>query len=111
MVEVSRVEIVFGNALKIMEVPAPELGQSLLTIDFGHQIIIKLEGTHVMYTLPVDHFVKMQVSYTDAKGNPATIDGDVTWESSDASIIAVDVNPSDSTICAAVPVGDRKSVV
>ena len=58
-----------------------------------------------MYTLPVDHSVLMQVSYTDARGNPATIDGDVTWESSDTSIISVTVDQADSTICRATPVG------
>lgn len=105
MVELSRVEIVFGNALKIMEVPAPELGHQLLMINFGHQIVITTKGDHVMYTLPVDHSVTMQVAYTDAKGNPATIDGDVSWDSSDVSIVTVSVDPSDSTVCRATPVG------
>jgi hypothetical protein len=58
-----------------------------------------------MYTLPVDHTVKMQVAYVDARGNPATIDGAVSWESSDVSIIVVGVDPNDSTICRATPVG------
>ena len=77
MVEVSRVEIVFANTLRIMEVaeePLPR-GHSLIRITFD-QFVITAEGDHVMYTLPVDHTVKMQVSYVDAKGNPATIDGD-----------------------------------
>ncbi|WP_338821691.1 hypothetical protein [Bradyrhizobium septentrionale] len=104
MVDLQRVEIIFGNALKIMEVPTPELGHSEITLLF-ERFTITAEGNHVMYTLPVDHRVLMQVAYVDAKGNPATIDGDVRWESSDASIIAVDVDQTDSTICAAVPVG------
>jgi hypothetical protein len=105
MVETSRVEIVFSNPLKIMEVPAPELGHQLLMINFGHQIVITLEGTHVMYTLPVDHRVNMQVSYTDAHGNAATIDGEVSWESSDESIAMVQPDAADSTKCRVTPVG------
>ena len=100
-----RVEIVFDNPLQIMEVPAPALGRAEITIAFG-PFLITAEGDHVMYTLPVDHTVLMQVSYVDARGNPATIDGDVSWESSDASIVTR--RPSiraDSTICRAVPVG------
>jgi hypothetical protein len=105
MVEISRVEIVFTNALKIMEVAEePPRGHQLLTIKY-QQFVITLEGDHVMYTLPADHLVNMQVSYTDAKGNPATIDGAVAWQSSDANIITVTVDPQDSTICRAIPVG------
>jgi hypothetical protein len=106
MVELSRVEIVFGNVLKIMEVAEepPALGRSFITVKFD-QFTITAEGDLVMYTLPVDHTVQMQVAYTDAKGNPATIDGEVTWESSDASLAIVNVNTDDSTICRVVPVG------
>jgi hypothetical protein len=104
MVEPQRVEIVFANPLKIMEVAEPPLVQAQLTLRFD-QFTITAEGTHVMYTLPVDHTVLMQVSYVDAKGNPATIDGDVSWESSDVSIITLTIDPQDSTICRAMPVG------
>jgi hypothetical protein len=104
MVDVSRVEIVFASTLKIMAVAEQPLGHSEITITFDG-FVITTKGEHVMYTLPADHMVKMQVSYVDAKGNPATIDSAVSWNTSDASIIAVDVDPTDSTICAAVPVG------
>jgi hypothetical protein len=104
MVELSRVEIVFGNALQIMEVPAPEPIHARITVKID-QFIFTAESEHIMYTLPVDHTVLMQVSYTDAKGNPATIDGDVTWESSDANIVTVEVDTADSSICRAIPVG------
>lgn len=106
MVDLQRVEIVFGNVLKIMEVaeePVPVV-RMLLAIKYDH-FVITTEGDHVMYTLPIDHTVKMQVAYTDAKGNPASIDGLVTWESSDTSIAAVTVDADDSTICRVIPVG------
>jgi hypothetical protein len=103
MVDLQRVEIVFKNPLQIMEVPPP-LGHAQITLTFD-RFTITAEGSHIMYTLPVDHSVLMQVTYVDAKGNPATIDGDVTWEASDASIITVAVDANDSSICRATPVG------
>ena len=42
-----------------------------------------------MYTLPVDKQVTMKVSYVDAHGNPAKVDGDVEWTSSDDTIAKV----------------------
>jgi hypothetical protein len=104
MINQQRVEIVFVNPLKIMEVAEQSLGQQQITLTFD-RFTITAEGSHVMYTLPVDHSVLMQVAYVDAQGNPATIDGDVTWESSDVSIITVAVDAADSSICRATPVG------
>jgi hypothetical protein len=109
MINQTRVEIVFTNALQITEVPAAAPGHVLLTLKYG-QFIITMEGTHAMYTLPVDHTVQMQVAYTDAMGNPATIDGEVTWESSDASLAIVNADPSDTTICRVTPVGSLGQV-
>ncbi|RXG91594.1 hypothetical protein [Bradyrhizobium zhanjiangense] len=105
MVDLQRVEIVFGNTLKIMEVTEEQpRGFSYIRIAF-EQFAITVESEHVMYTLPMDHHVSMQVTYTDAKGNPATVDGEVTWASSDASIASVQVDPGDSSICTVWPVG------
>jgi hypothetical protein len=101
-----RVEIAFTTPLQVMEVPAPApaLGHIEIKLTF-EQFSIIFEGTHAMYTLPVDHTVLMQVAYVDAKGNPATIDGEVSWQSSDDSIISVQVDPEDSTVCRAMPTG------
>jgi len=106
MVELQRVEIVFGNVLKIIEVSEEPVatGRQLLMVKFD-QFVITIEGDHVMYTLPVDHTVQMQVAYVDAQGNPATIDGEVTWESSDVAIAIVSVDSSDSTRVRVTPVG------
>jgi hypothetical protein len=103
MINQQRVEIVFANTLKIMEVIEEPRGHSLIKITFDG-FVITAEGD-VMYKLPVDHTVLMQVSYVDAQGNPATIDGAVSWESSDQSIVTVQVDASDSTICRAIPAG------
>ena len=63
-----------------------------------------------MYNLMVDHFVKMKVSYVDAAGNPAVVDGPVAWASSDASIATVAVDATDSSIVTVTPAGDLGQV-
>lgn len=50
-----------------------------------------------MYQLPSDKYVNLQVSYVDAKGNPAKVDGAVVWKTSDAAICAVTADATDST--------------
>src|SRR5262245_53378573 len=52
----------------------------------------------VMFTLPDGQQVQVKISYVDAQGNPAEVDGDVAWSSSDENIATVTVDPSDSTL-------------
>jgi hypothetical protein len=105
-----RLEIVFTNALRIVEEPEPaSVGKQVLAIEH-EQFIVIVEGDHVMYTLPVDHQVTMQVSYVDAGGNPAKVDGAVSWVSSDPAIAGVVVDAGDSTICSVVPNGPAGQV-
>jgi hypothetical protein len=102
--ETQRVEIAFVNTLKIMEVTEePAQGYSVIAVTF-EPFIIKAKGD-VMYTLPVDKLVNMQVAYVDVGGNPATVDGAVSWQSSDDDIVTVAVDSGDSTICRVTPVG------
>ena len=101
---VSRVEIVFGNVLKIMEVaeePRPR-GHQWLAVQF-EQFVISAEGDYVMYTLPADHTVTMQVSYVDGAGNPAKVDGAVEWFTAVPEYVDLEVDPDDSTICKVIP--------
>ena len=49
------------------------------------------------YTLPSRMQVHAQVAYVDAAGNPAVVDGDVTWASSNDLIVAVTTNTADTT--------------
>lgn len=100
--EEQRLYINFENALQVVSV-APPQGSAWITLMFA-QCSITAKGD-VMYTMPVDYAVKMQVSYTDAHGNPATVDGDVTWESSDDNIIRVQRDEEDTTICIALARG------
>jgi len=41
------------------------------------------------YTLMVDYKIKVSVAYVDSYGNPARVDGDVVWASSDDTIAVV----------------------
>ena len=109
-VTVSRVEIIFGNALKIMEVPIPELGHVLLTVVFDDQFSITAEGTHVMYNLPADHTVTMQVSYVDGAGNPAKVDS-VEWFTANEELATIEVDAEDPTICKVIPVAVGRTQV
>jgi hypothetical protein len=96
-----RFEIAFVSPLKLMEVT--EEGYAKLTITFEN-FTITAKGD-VMYTLPVDNLVNMQVGYVDSAGNPAKVDGDVEWASSDEALVTVEVDAQDSTIVRVIPAG------
>lgn len=56
-------------------------------------------GTGIMYTLPADKMVDLQISYVDKNGNPAAIDGNVTWDSSDEEIAFTEsADPTGATV-------------
>jgi len=57
------------------------------------------------YKLPNDKLINVKVSYVDASGNPATVDGDVVWDVSDENVVSVQVDPVDSTQARIVPSG------
>jgi hypothetical protein len=96
-----RLEIVFANPLLLAQAPpAPAAIRARLTVRMDQ---FTFTGENLMYTLPVDHTVQMQVSYVDAAGNPATVDSEVTWTSSDDSIAAIEVDSGDSTMVRIVP--------
>lgn len=100
----NRVEVsTSGPSKMVVTWEEAAVGQALLSV--WYEDFKFTSGGNVMYTLPVDHFVKMQVAYVDAKGNPAAIDGLVSWASSDPSVATVDTDPTDSTIVTVTPVG------
>jgi len=109
-VVVSRVEIVFSNPLQIMEVPIPDTGGALLTIAY-EKFVITMKGDEVMYNLPADHTVTMQVSYVDGAGNPAKVDGAVTWFTANEELATIEVDPNDNTICKVIPVAVGRTQV
>jgi hypothetical protein len=50
-------------------------------------------ATAMSYTLPADKMVKLGIAYTDAKGNPAQVDGAIRWESSNPEIATCEPTP------------------
>lgn len=56
----------------------------------------------IMYTLPNDKSVQVKIAYVDAKGNPAKVDGDVEWTSSDEDICGI-ATTGDSTLVTLIP--------
>ena len=105
MSEPQRIELSlsFANALQVCKIEPPPQILAVLTITYD-RFTITTKGD-VMYTLPVDMLVKMQVAYVDAEGNPAAVDGPVAWASSDETIVTVTPETGDSTIVTVVPVG------
>ncbi len=55
------------------------------------------------FKLPLDKRAHVQVAYVDKAGNPAVVDGEVEWASSDESIAYVTPDENDSTKCAVTP--------
>ena len=67
------------------------------------------EVDHMAYTLPIDKFIEVQIAYVDSHGNPAVVDGDVAWASSNPAVLAVVVDPADSTHATVTPQGGLSS--
>lgn len=99
--------ISFVNPLRVIHEQVS--GKQFLLIIFG-KFTVKAEGEHVMYTLPVGTQVQMQVSYVDAGGNAATVDGEVVWASSNEAIATAIADASDSTLVTVTPVGPAGQV-
>jgi Big-like domain-containing protein len=57
---------------------------------------ITARGKDMAYILAVATQAHVQVSYIDAGGNPAEVDGEVSWSSSDDTIATVTVDSADS---------------
>lgn len=85
---------------------------NLLEKDEGH-VLVKLTYDRftltargdVMFTLPDDKKVDVKVSYVDARGHPAKVDGPVMWSSSDENVATVTPNGDQATIVPASATG------
>jgi hypothetical protein len=97
------VQFQLGGTLKFL-VEEPESLNVRIGVRYDDGFTVIAKGD-IMYTLGADHMVTMQVSYVDAAGNPAAVDGGVTWTASDDTLIRLDVDTADSTICMATPAG------
>jgi hypothetical protein len=90
------VEFRLGGTLKfLLDEPEVRPG-AIITLRYDG-LSITTRGEGMAYTLPNDHVVNVQISYIDAKGNAAQVDGEVAWSSSDEAIAIVAVDSGDST--------------
>ena len=77
--------------------PVPSQAGAWITTNCGG-FTVKSKGPTAVYKLPVGMKIDVAVSYVDAAGNPATVDGDVDWETSDKEIANVfRISGTDST--------------
>ena len=83
--------------------PTPE-GFTIITVQYG-RFTATAKGDQMAYTLPAGMMCSVQVAYVDANGNPASVDGEVTWTSSNDAIATAVVDPSDSTLCSISAIG------
>jgi hypothetical protein len=99
----STVQFQLGGTLKFL-IEEPK-GYVLVTVQYD-RFTLTAKGDVMAYKLPDDKQAKVQVAYVDAKGHAASVDGDVTWSSSNEGVALVQVDPADSTIATVVP-GDQ----
>jgi hypothetical protein len=98
------VEFQLGGTLKfIVDEPASRPG-ARVTIRYGG-LTLTAWGDAMAYKLPNDKVIGVKVSYVDSKGNPATIDGDVVWDTSDSDTATVETDIGDSAQAKIVPSG------
>jgi len=90
-----RVNFKLGGSLEF-EAPAGTQCVVTTTIDGIHIISKTGEESRMAYTLPIDKQVRVAVTWLDGRGNPALVDGAVTWESSNPSIADVQVGTDTS---------------
>lgn len=103
------INLQIGGSLELVLRPPPQ-GAVIVTTRFGG-FSVTTKGTKMAYTLPSDMCVDVQIAYVDAAGNPAVVDGAVTWTSSAATIVTAAVDAADSTKClisAIGPVGNAQ---
>src|SRR5262245_36004866 len=94
-------ELKIAGTLKLLmsEIDEPHV---LVTLTYD-RFTITCRGDDMAYTLPADKQVQVQVKYVDRNGNPAVVDGEVTWSSSDANIADVTADAADTTKATVAP--------
>lgn len=94
----NQITVTLGGALDLILHPAPPAIVPVVTVWFqGFSVTAK--GEHMAYTLPVGMQVHAAIGYVDAGGNPAVVDGDVAWGSSNSAVADVVVDPQNSMAC------------
>jgi Big-like domain-containing protein len=98
-------EIRISGSIELVPPPAPNPIAVRVTTTYGGFSTTTTGGTDMAYNLPSRMQLHVAVAYADADGHPATVDGDVTWTSSDDTIATVTADGAASALCAAVGLG------
>jgi hypothetical protein len=101
MVRSAAVTLAGTLKLLIEEQPATNV---TITLSFD-RYTVTAKGDSMAYTLPADKDVRVRVSYFDASGNPAAVDGEVMWDSSNEQIVKVVADTADTTQAIVSPGG------
>jgi hypothetical protein len=98
-------EVQLGGTLKLLvsEIEDVPQGSVIITLIYDKRFSVTAEVMQMAYTLPADKQVEVKVSYVDANGNPAVVDGDVAWSSSDTNIASVLADKDDSAHAIVIP--------
>lgn len=101
---VTRKLIIGGTLTLTLDEPATRPG-CLVTLTYGG-FTITARSEDMAYKLPDDKTVQVRVSFVDAKGHAAQVDGGVEWASSDENVATVEADENDSTMAVITP-GDQ----
>jgi len=111
-VKLKELQFQIGGTVKLVTEESP--AGAYITTHF-EGLTITAKGDHMAYKLPDDKKIKVQVSYVDAKGNPAKVeDGSIVWSSSDDSIVTVTqdaIDPATAWVAAVGPLGQAQASV
>ena len=92
----TKVQFQLGGTLNFLVDEPQAQGYALVTLRYG-AFTITARGQDMAYTLPDGFQVRVKISYVDAQGNPAFVDGDIEWASSDINIATVEVDVDDDS--------------
>ena len=95
------VQFQLGGTLRFV---TEEAGYCLVTLRY-RDFTVTARANDMAYNLASGMQVHVEVKYVDVNGNPAEVDGEVTWESSDESVIEVAVDEADSSRATVQAVG------
>lgn len=93
-----------GGTLKFVNDESASRSGARITVRY-RGLTLTAWGDGMSYKLPNDNQIQVQVAYVDSHGNPAAIDGEVTWDTSDSNIATVETDTADSTRATVVPNG------
>jgi hypothetical protein len=89
--------VTLGGAVELLLRPPPPDWDCIISARF-EGFTATAKGKQMAYTLPSGNQVQVRVEYVDANGHPATVDGDVRWDTSAANVAAVTVDSGDSNV-------------